>query len=75
MTTLQPTILIAEDDTDIRNLLRMMLTRAGFNVDAQAMDWPINCSMAAIALPSDGPTMVIAVPDLPARPVRPIRRT
>ena len=32
MTTLQPTILIAEDDTDIRNLLRMMLTRAGFRV-------------------------------------------
>ena len=39
------------------------------------MLWPISFSIAATALLSAGATMVIAVPLLPARPVRPMRWT
>ena len=42
---------------------------------AQGMLWPISFSISATALPSPGPTMVMAVPVLPARPVRPMRWT
>ena len=49
--------------------------RARRLASAQAMLWPISFSIAATDLPSTGLTMVMAVPVLPARPVRPMRWT
>lgn len=57
----------------VRALFVSARRRGGLS--AQAMLWPISFSISATALPSPGPTMVMAVPLLPARPVRPMRWT